>query len=272
MEKKSLGQSVTLPIQPKSVSPDNKLLLLGLQLLSKGLKVPCAVLPPQNQELPLNVKYETSPPNSPSKDSGSEDSEVGSLDSNTRKRKREGNSELTEKEKREKRKMMNRVAAQNARDRKKSYIEDLEKKVALLEQQNRQLQVENHSLKQQTSTLTTEKKQLELCLADSLQTDLLSGIVKKECPQETPIRSAAPGVVSLQQKQLLRASLLQFWMSFSLTYWLTSFKKEDLQNLLNSEEILSMEWVKELPASNTQLLRLPQWWGASDSKWNPPRN
>jgi len=31
--------------------------------------------------------------------------------------------------------MMNRVAAQNARDRRKNYVEDLEKRVALLEQQ-----------------------------------------------------------------------------------------------------------------------------------------
>ena len=105
MERKSLGQSTTLPIQPKPVSPDNKkLLLLGLQLLSKSLKVPCAVVPPQKQDSPSPaIKYETSPPNSPSKDSGSEDSEIGSPDSNTRKRKRMGNSELTEQEKREKR-------------------------------------------------------------------------------------------------------------------------------------------------------------------------
>ena len=39
------------------------------------------------------------------------------------------------------RKMMNRVAAQNARDRRKNYVEDLEKRVALLEQQVFILQV-----------------------------------------------------------------------------------------------------------------------------------
>ena len=107
---------------------------------------------------------------------------------------------------------MNRVAAQNARDRRKNYIEDLEKKVALLEKQNKQLQKENSSLKQQTTVLSSAKEQLEQSLVDSLQTDLLDGLVKRECPKET-YRSAAPGVVSPQQKQILRANLLQVWMS-----------------------------------------------------------
>ncbi len=110
------------------------------------------------------------------------------------------------------RKMMNRVAAQSARDRKKSYIDDLEKKVAILEQQNRQLQAENQNLKQETTVLTSEKNQLELCLADSIQTDIVTGLVKRESPKETPFRSAAPGVVSLQQKHFPRANLLPVWM------------------------------------------------------------
>ncbi len=107
---------------------------------------------------------------------------------------------------------MNRVAAQNARDRKKYYVEDLEKKVALLEQQNRELQAQNTELKEKNSSLTSEKQQLELCLADSLQTDIVTGQVKSESPKETPFRSAAPSVVSLQQKRFLRTDLLPVWM------------------------------------------------------------
>lgn len=107
---------------------------------------------------------------------------------------------------------MNRVAAQNARDRKKYYVEDLEKKVALLEQQNRELKSQNSDLKDKNTSLISEKKQLELCLADSLQTDIVTGHVKRESPRETPFRSAAPGVVSLQQKRFPRADLLPVWM------------------------------------------------------------
>ena len=121
MEKlKPLSQGVKLPIQPKPSSlvnsPDkNRLLMLGLQLLTKSLKVPCAVVQPQAQGHTTSslstapvVARDNSPPSSPFKDSyaevfsGSEDSDIGSPDVN-RKRKRVGNNELSETEKREKR-------------------------------------------------------------------------------------------------------------------------------------------------------------------------
>lgn len=97
-------------LQPRPMAPDKKkLLLLGLQLLSRSLKVPCAVVSPQKQDI-VSVQSERSPPCSPSKDfyynsalSCSEESEVGSPDANPRKRKRTESTELTEKEKREKR-------------------------------------------------------------------------------------------------------------------------------------------------------------------------
>lgn len=81
-----------------------KLLLLGLQLLSKNsAKVPCAVVQPRLQSKSPN---ETGSPPSPVKvgevqsDPASPQQEVPA---NPRKRKRGSNSELTEAEKREKR-------------------------------------------------------------------------------------------------------------------------------------------------------------------------
>ena len=81
-----------------------KLLLLGLQLLSKNsAKVPCAVVQPRLQskssdetgspQSPVKVKEVHSNPTSPQQQ----------VPTNQRKRKRGGNSELTEAEKREKR-------------------------------------------------------------------------------------------------------------------------------------------------------------------------
>lgn len=116
---KSLTQGDKLPIQPKpsrlANTPDkNQLLMLGLQLLTKSLKVPCAVVQPQAQghctpslSTAHVVAKDNSPPSSPFKDShaevlsGSEDSDLGSPDN--RKRKRIESNELSVGEKREKR-------------------------------------------------------------------------------------------------------------------------------------------------------------------------
>lgn len=143
------------------------------------------------------------------------------------------------------RKMNNRVAAQNARDRRKHYLEDLERKVALLEEQvlnvcsvthththtifsaqihlscipltqNKQLQKDNQLLRERTDTLAAEKQQLEQQLISmdqkvvSLdQTDFLSALVKESLLESHG--SAAPAV-SLQQKQVIPSALLiQAW-------------------------------------------------------------
>ena len=116
-----------MKIQPKveqlskatTALPDKQqLLLLGLQLLNKGLKLPTAVVQPQVQRqakqspLPPPIsqvkKPSPEPPSSPVKSVSSEDesdkegSEQSSVMAN-RKRKRNSNDDLSEVEKREKR-------------------------------------------------------------------------------------------------------------------------------------------------------------------------
>lgn len=129
---------------------------------------------------------------------------------------------------------MNRVSAQNARDRKRVYVEDLERKIALLEEkvhnitnywlphtlsfpppcvQNKLLQKENEVLKKHTSTLSHENDHLEHQLNDSTiisQGDMLQALLKETLLQEPFAQgSAVPQhKVSPQQKQFLKKWLL----------------------------------------------------------------
>ena len=77
-------------------SPDKNLLLLGLQLLNKGLRLPCAVVQPRIQTRPSPQREEETEesPQSPEK----LEKAPGS-----RKRKRNLNNDLSETERREKR-------------------------------------------------------------------------------------------------------------------------------------------------------------------------
>lgn len=286
-----------LKIQPKmtplqkSLPDKQQLLLLGLQLLNKGLKLPTAVVQPQVQrqakQAPptLSLPLKQSPPGSPiSKPVSSEDESDKERNVLSpiagRKRKRNSNDDLSEVQKKEKRKMMNRVAAQNARDRKKAYVEDLERKVALLEGKNKQLVKENTALKERTTTLTEEKCRLEKRLAESIQSDLQQALVKGGSLEDSAIRSAAPNLVSLQQKQIQKALLFRVWMSLSLSFWLSSLKKASPpynQLPVDTLDPMELEWshgshMTSSPSNSQYLLREEPWWGASESEWNPPRN
>lgn len=97
----SQGIAPISPPGPGSGSPDkNQLLLLGLQLLNKSLRLPCAVVPPQVQ-----TKSSEKPKPSLVKAVGSPPAKVVPQTSpgDSRKRKRDHSDDLSEVEKREKR-------------------------------------------------------------------------------------------------------------------------------------------------------------------------
>lgn len=265
---------------PKKLGPDKtRLLLLGLNLLNKGLKLPCAVVQPQAKSL-APEKQASSELLEKLKNSPQKLSSLCEDGTETRKRKRDPATDDAEVGKREKRKMMNRMSAQNARDRKKAYIEDLEKKVALLEEKNKALEKENTLLKNHTSVLSQENVQLEQRLSESTVTspgDALQALLKETLLQEPFAQgSAVPqNKVSPQQKQFLKKWLLfQIVLAFNLSFWqpslLTSAQKELLLRLDNMEECPVP--IMTYSSNHQPLLRASPWWGAANSKWNPPKN
>eukprot|EP00731_Ephydatia_muelleri_P023503 Em0015g1086a len=128
----------------------------------------------------------------------------------SRKRKKNSNSGLSESEKRQKRMVMNRVAAQNAREKKRQYVEDLERKLSQLETQNKLLAAENRLLKAEASRLALEKGQ---------ETRNDTNMTSMNAQDNSRSRGSAAPRVSQQKKQASRALYLQTWMAVSCLAW-----------------------------------------------------
>jgi hypothetical protein len=271
------------------LSPE-KLLLCGLQLLSKinASNVSLAAVQPRLQSKleilnpgspPLSSTLLREPQNTPPSSPEEHQSVPQSDPANGRKRKRRGdNSELSVNERREKRRLMNRVAAQNARDRKKVYVDDLERRVAELEAKNAKLQQENQSLRQRTATLEAEKYQLETQLHHEPSTHpFVTGTYSSTLGSEQLLESgSAVPSTSLQQKQILKALFAQVLVIVSLIHWLTSCKTVG-PSMTSPPVHHMMQWLTQGASHMTftnhkEPLRKPVWWGAKQSTWNPLAN
>lgn len=122
-------------------------------------------------------------------DEGSDyESVVSSTDGTVRKRKRLNN--LSHEEKIMRRKLKNREAAQSARDRKKQKMIDLERTINSLENMNKELAMENATLKNCTEVLLDENKRLKSQLNLS--------------PSETNIKfEKKPQIIHIKKKKIL---------------------------------------------------------------------
>lgn len=239
---------------------DKDLLKMGLELLgnlNKSLKLPYAIVKPRIQKGEMSEESDAERESSLS---------PPSMAVNVRKRKHSG--EMTEMEKKEKRRMMNRVAAQTARDRKKQYVVELEKKLAQLEDQNKCLVKENEQLKQHTSLLESEKLLLEQKLSQSTMP------VNRESEMECTTGSAVSNVPLLQERTL--SPLLQTWLVISLISWIYYTKNWHHHHPNQVAPVLMLRSLHS--QMNHQILETEQflhkqnWWGAHNRGWNPPMN
>lgn len=144
-------------------------------------------------------------------------------------RKRKRLDDFTPQEKMVRRKLKNRVAAQNARDRKKERLEQLEIVVGRLEKENKELKKSNNELRSNMSLLMSQNKtmreklgmtEIEFQVPKSFQsTPIITPtvrdhdhiVIKKEEQSETEYASLR---ISLQQKlQVLLVSLVTMWLA-----------------------------------------------------------
>ncbi|RNA27629.1 X-box-binding 1 [Brachionus plicatilis] len=146
---------------------------------------------------------------------------VDSMNEEKPKKKRQRLNSLSQDEKLVRRKLKNRVAAQNARDRKKIKMENLEKEIALLQEQNVRLKNENNLLKEKSKILTHENKKLikyktivEASQFSKEEKEDKKSRLENEVLCVEVVRSAVSvSRVSLPQK-LLQAQLFQILVCF----------------------------------------------------------
>jgi hypothetical protein len=113
------------------------------------------------------------------------------------------------------RKLKNRVAAQTARDRKRAQMAELEEKLAILEEENELLKLQNFSLKEASNRLAKENSVLICQLADQQ-------LVTTETDSESK-RSAAPCVPLLKERvQNLPRYVTQYIVMITLSLIISS--------------------------------------------------
>lgn len=208
-------------------------------------------------------------------------------------RKRQRLDHLTQEEKVLRRKMKNRVAAQNARDRKKAQIDHMEDEVTLLKTSLEVLRAENESFISQNKALKKENEELRVQLAinkelkqENDQLKLKLANVKVECQKSNVLSDNSDGHPrSLEYASLISASqqkrqdsMVTFrWMMLLVIGWMTlkqtnssTLCKSSSRNFVRKAFLLTRQHLKR-KYSNRMNPKL-KWWGPEQNSWNPSKN
>lgn len=201
------------------------------------------------------------------------------LENGPRKRKRL--THLTPEERMMRRKLKNRVAAQTARDRKKERMVELEEALAKMEAENKKLQCENLSLKQQTGVLAEENVNLRSRLAIDNETQPKSAVVRSVGELGSP--GSAASSLPLQQERiraLYKAATQYLTLLLCLSMTSSSgssnksqtpvkLKRDLISPSLRRKLVCLAQKAAELRQQDDPLVK---WWGPQQRSWTPSRN
>lgn len=212
-------------------------------------------------------------------------------------RKRRRLTHLSADEKILRRKLKNRVAAQTARDRKKALMQELEEKVAQLQEEKKQLLKENAELRLNQSTIQKENEYLKnlskvssspavpapavVCKVEAPDCPALPCKTEAECPG-----SAAPAVsLPKEQIQVLSRVMMHYAacaLTLSLMLCLISWKNsaEKVETESSSSRKRKQPKPARRPSVNSESSTLlsekcplrPAWWGPHQQTWTPSMN
>lgn len=201
------------------------------------------------------------------------------LENGSRKRRRL--THLTPEERMMRRKLKNRVAAQTARDRKKERMVELEEALAQMEAENKRLQTENLTLKQQTGVLAQENVSLRAKLDNSGENEAKPVVASSVGKHGSP--GSAVSNLPLQQERiraLYKAATQCLALLLCLSLTSSSDCSSKSQTTVKSRKALispSLRRKLVVLAKKAALLKqqddpLVKWWGPQQQSWTPSKN
>lgn len=176
---------------------------------------------------------------------------------------------LSTEEKILRKKMKNRIAAQNSRDKKKAKMDELEGLLKEISRQNFEIMGECRRLKEENAILRRENKELRRSSANTISPSVVK-IKEEPCLDSiTSLKTQEGPAVSNPLQKGREFRLVMAWQILCLAWGLLIWKL-----MFESQETL-MDQIVESPISLTpkcsmdELMERRKWWGAHQRTWNP---